>query len=82
MADSDKEFVTEGWVCSGDSGGGAFDQHSFTAGTPFVLGALGRARELGARTLLITCNPARHRAAQPWDKHGSKFSMDTSERNG
>jgi N-acetylmuramic acid 6-phosphate etherase len=35
--------------------------------TPFVLGALARARELGARTLLITCNPARHRAEQPWD---------------
>jgi N-acetylmuramic acid 6-phosphate etherase len=35
--------------------------------TPFVLGALARARELGARTLLVTCNPARHRAEQPWD---------------
>ena len=35
--------------------------------TPFVLGALARARELGARTLLLTCNPARRRAAQHWD---------------
>jgi N-acetylmuramic acid 6-phosphate etherase len=35
--------------------------------TPFVLGALGRAREMGTRTLLLTCNPARVRAAQPWD---------------
>ena len=35
--------------------------------TPFVLGALRKARELGARTLLITCNPARQRAAEPWD---------------
>jgi len=35
--------------------------------TPFVLGALARARETGARTLLLTCNPARARAAQPWD---------------
>ena len=35
--------------------------------TPFVLGALARARELGARTILLTCNPARPRAAQPWD---------------
>src|SRR5207237_5125001 len=26
--------------------------------TSFVLGALGRARECGARTLLLTCNPA------------------------
>jgi N-acetylmuramic acid 6-phosphate etherase len=34
--------------------------------TPFVLGALARARELGARTLLVTCNPAR-RTEQPWD---------------
>ena len=35
--------------------------------TPFVLGALARARELGARTILLTCNPARQRAARPWD---------------
>lgn len=35
--------------------------------TPFVLGALSRARSLGAKTLLITCNPARHRSAPPWD---------------
>ncbi len=35
--------------------------------TPFVLGALAGARELGARTILLTCNPARQRAAQPWD---------------
>lgn len=42
MLDSDKEFITEGWVCSGDSGSGAFDQASFTKGTPYVLGALSR----------------------------------------
>ncbi len=35
--------------------------------TPFVLGALARARALGARTILLTCNPARTRAAEPWD---------------
>jgi N-acetylmuramic acid 6-phosphate etherase len=35
--------------------------------TPFVLGALARARQLGARTILLTCNPARQRAASPWD---------------
>ncbi len=35
--------------------------------TPFVLGALERARALGAGTLLLTCNPARQRAAVPWD---------------
>ncbi|MEQ1861770.1 MAG: N-acetylmuramic acid 6-phosphate etherase, partial [Chthoniobacteraceae bacterium] len=33
--------------------------------TPFVLGALEKARELGARTLLLTCNPARARTG--WD---------------
>lgn len=42
MADSDAEFVTEGYVCSGDSGSGAFEQTSFSAGTPYVLGALSR----------------------------------------
>jgi len=42
MVDSDKEFVTEGWVCSGDSGSGAFEQNSFEAGHPYVLGALSR----------------------------------------
>jgi N-acetylmuramic acid 6-phosphate (MurNAc-6-P) etherase len=35
--------------------------------TPFVLGALARARELGARTALVACNPARLRADLPWD---------------
>lgn len=42
MSDSDKEFITEGWVCSGDSGSGAFEQASFTQGKPYVLGALSR----------------------------------------
>lgn len=35
--------------------------------TPFVLGALARAREIGAKTMLLTCNPARHRPGDPWD---------------
>ena len=35
--------------------------------TPFVLGALARARALGARTILLTCNPARVRAGETWD---------------
>jgi N-acetylmuramic acid 6-phosphate etherase len=35
--------------------------------TPFVLGALSRAQEVGARTILITCNPKRHESAKPWD---------------
>jgi MYXO-CTERM domain-containing protein len=42
MLDSDKEFITEGYVCSGDSGGGAFEQDSFEQGAPYVLGALSR----------------------------------------
>ncbi len=33
--------------------------------TPFVLGALAKARELGAQTLLLSCNPARARTN--WD---------------
>lgn len=35
--------------------------------TPFVLGALAKARELGTRTLLVTCNPTRRASAEPWD---------------
>ena len=35
--------------------------------TPFVLGALARARALGAGTILLTCNPARARAGENWD---------------
>jgi phosphoheptose isomerase len=35
--------------------------------TPYVLGALAQARTLGARTVLVTCNPARLPSAVPWD---------------
>ena len=35
--------------------------------TPFVLGALARAREIGARAILLTCNPARKRGNARWD---------------
>lgn len=35
--------------------------------TPFALGALHEARELGARTMLLACNPARRRDGVPWD---------------
>jgi N-acetylmuramic acid 6-phosphate etherase len=31
--------------------------------TPFVLGALGRAKSLGAKTILLSCNPARPQSA-------------------
>jgi N-acetylmuramic acid 6-phosphate etherase len=34
--------------------------------TPFVLGALGEARRIGAKTMLVTCNPARKRQ-ETWD---------------
>jgi MYXO-CTERM domain-containing protein len=51
MVDSDKEFVTEGYVCSGDSGGGAFDQVTFSEGTPYVLGALSRGPQTDKRCL-------------------------------
>ena len=34
--------------------------------TPFVLGALHRARAIGAKTILLTCNPARKRTGS-WD---------------
>ena len=33
--------------------------------TPFVLGAIGRARSLGAKTILLTCNPAVVAAVSP-----------------
>jgi hypothetical protein len=43
LSDDAAEFVTAGYVCSGDSGSGAFDQTSFNSGgTPYVLGALSR----------------------------------------
>ncbi len=35
--------------------------------TPFVLGALQRAREIGAKTVLLSCNPARNRDRTPWN---------------
>jgi N-acetylmuramic acid 6-phosphate etherase len=35
--------------------------------TPFVLGALNRARQIGAKTVLLACNPARRRNGQLWD---------------
>ena len=34
--------------------------------TPFVLGSLNEARKIGAKTMLITCNPSRNREQQ-WD---------------
>lgn len=35
--------------------------------TPFVLGALRRAKEIGAKTILLTCNPARTKSDAAWD---------------
>jgi hypothetical protein len=50
-SDDAAEFVTEGYVCSGDSGSGAFDQKSFTKGQPYVLGALSRGPQTKDRCL-------------------------------
>jgi len=38
-------------VCSGDSGSGAFDQRSFEAGAPYVIGALSRGPQTRDRCL-------------------------------
>ena len=35
--------------------------------TPFTLGALCQARTIGARTILLACNPARRSDGVPWD---------------
>jgi N-acetylmuramic acid 6-phosphate etherase len=35
--------------------------------TPFVLGALSQAKEIGARTILLSCNPARKKQGTLWD---------------
>lgn len=35
--------------------------------TPFVRGALTRAKTIGATTILLTCNPARQKEAAPWE---------------
>ncbi len=51
FSDSKAEFVTEGYVCSGDSGGGAFDQGSFEKGAPYVLGALSRGPQTDTKCL-------------------------------
>ena len=51
LSDDPAEFVTEGYVCSGDSGSGAFDQASFEQGRPYVLGALSRGPQTAERCL-------------------------------
>jgi MYXO-CTERM domain-containing protein len=45
------EFVTQGYVCSGDSGSGAFDQRTFMRGQPYVLGALSRGPQTADKCL-------------------------------
>lgn len=49
--DDKAEFVTEGWVCSGDSGGGAFEQKSYTLGETIVLGTLSRGPQTADKCL-------------------------------
>jgi trypsin len=49
-----REFVTEGYVCAGDSGSGAFDQRTFNKGAPYapyVLGALSRGPQTADKCL-------------------------------
>jgi hypothetical protein len=41
-SDSPREFHTEGGVCQGDSGSGAFDESSISTRTPKVMGILSR----------------------------------------
>ncbi|MDB4941293.1 MAG: Trypsin-like serine protease [Labilithrix sp.] len=51
LNDAPSEFLTEGYVCSGDSGSGAFDQRSFEQGAPYVLGTLSRGPQSADRCL-------------------------------
>jgi hypothetical protein len=51
MIDLEREFVTQGYVCAGDSGGGAFDQASLISGEAYVLGALSRGPETATACL-------------------------------
>lgn len=44
--------------------------------TPFVLGALGKARALGAATVLLTCNPARPRQEEPWEPWDVEIDLE------
>lgn len=44
---TDREFATDGSVCGGDSGSGAYEQSSFERGEPLVLGVLSRGLSLG-----------------------------------
>jgi N-acetylmuramic acid 6-phosphate etherase len=43
--------------------------------TPFVLGSLGRAKSLGAKTVLLTCNPAR-RGTSPSERRTRTEKVD------
>src|SRR5438128_726871 len=47
--------------------------------TPFVLGALRRAKSLGAKTILLTCNPAAHAVAAGVSSVGHKAASDARE---
>jgi hypothetical protein len=49
--DDKAEFVTEGWVCSGDSGSGAFEQKSYSLGESIVLGTLSRGPQTADKCL-------------------------------
>jgi hypothetical protein len=41
-SDSDREFITQGGVCQGDSGSSAYDQSAFDKGAPVAIGVASR----------------------------------------
>jgi N-acetylmuramic acid 6-phosphate etherase len=70
--------AVEGAEDQPEAGAGAIFERGIRAGdvvcgiaasgrTPFVLGALAEGRRIGARTVLLTCNPARKPSLKPWD---------------
>ena len=63
QADDGKFSIIERGVRLGDAVCGI----TASGRTPFVLGALHEARKIGAKTVLLTCNPARHRSGAAWD---------------
>ena len=65
-----EDHASEGAAAVRERGVGAGDVVCGIAAsgrTPFVLGALEAARKPGAKTILISCNPAREKASPPWD---------------
>jgi N-acetylmuramic acid 6-phosphate (MurNAc-6-P) etherase/N-acetylglucosamine kinase-like BadF-type ATPase len=49
--------------------------------TPFVGGALARAKSLGAKTILLTCNPGVAGGAEPGQPRSSAFAEATADKS-